>query len=523
MSGRIHKLPATEPTSIPVKPPKHKKPPAVDPVLPEPTPKPTPVATLGSYGNASIDRWDSAFIAASEAVMRKKGIRVDPRFMKAVMDVEAGGDGTYPAGTCRPSDGTDTVPACGPMQIKYAYHKQRCPECDFSIVPGQIELATHIIGDTMKQRGNDEYDALVTTYFPQGDVNGTTQKQYVDRVRSLVAIMGGVTPEPVDPWRPYPYPTMVDVHVVKPGEGAGFDRVAPRGPRIVGSCNHITDGEASIEWYRDFFSTGGERAWDALTDTVIGRDGRIGLLNDWRDPDMGGRRAGWANGTATGIEGDGTAFYRRYPLINDVLVSKEHVGRTGQAMTDAEMAASIELSTAVAQSVKCPWDSYPYHPGLGGVNIEQQHRNFAPKSCPAEPFISTHYPVLVREVKAKLKAWQGGIVGEPLPTPQPIWYTRFGFSLDEITTFFGVMVRYNEDGTTDDLPFNPSGALSLLWLNRCDREGKFPESERIWTSDAQFVEGKEVWASWEGGWLAFLPLADSRASWQWLDLAEMPA
>ena len=51
----------------------------------------------------------------------------------------------------------------------------------------------------------------------------------------------------------------------------------------------------------------GKRAGDALTDTVIGRDGRIGLLNDWRDPERGGRRAGWANGTATGTGGDGVA------------------------------------------------------------------------------------------------------------------------------------------------------------------------------------------------------------------------
>jgi hypothetical protein len=144
--------------------------PAAKPVTPS---KPTkgPAATLGSYGNASIDQWDIDFLAASGAVMRKKGVRVDPRFMKAVMDVESGGNGNYPASKCRPSDGTDNVPACGPMQIKRRYHQQRCPECDFSTIPGQIELATHIIGDTMKQRGKDEYDALVTTYFPQDDVN----------------------------------------------------------------------------------------------------------------------------------------------------------------------------------------------------------------------------------------------------------------------------------------------------------------------------------------------------------------
>lgn len=471
---------------------------------------------LGSWGNASIDRHDAAFIAASEAVERKRGVRVNPHVMKAVMDVETGGDGGYPASRCRPCDGGDCVPACGPMQIKYEFHDHRCPECDFSTVAGQIELATHIVGMTMLERGRDEYDALKITYFPSDDINGTTQKRYLARVRELVEVMekpasGG------DPWRPYPYPPLVNVHVVKPGERAGFDRVRPRGPRIVGICNHITDGRGSIEWYRDFFSTGGERAWDALTDTVIGRDGRIGLLNDWRNPDMGGRRAGWANGTATGIEGDGIAFYRNYPLINDVLVSIEHEGRTGENLTDAQFAASVELSAAVAQSVRCPWDAYPYHPGFNGVNIEQQHRNFAPKSCPAEPFISRWYPRKIEAVREILRAWQGGQAGEPVPGPQPVWYTRFGFSLEEIVGFFGTIARYNPDGSVDKLGFNPEGALSLLWLNRCDKEGKFPEAERIWYADAQFVEGKEVWASWEGGWMAFLPLEDSHATWRWLD------
>lgn len=475
-----------------------------------------PTTTLGSFGNASIDQWDGAFIAASEAVLRKKGVRVNPHFMKAIMDVESGSNGDYPASRCRPSDGFDAVPACGPMQIKQQYHQQRCPECDFATVPGQIELATHIIGDTMRSRGKDEYDALVTTYFPGGDVNGTTQAGYVNHVRSLMATMTGGT-TPADPWRSYPYPPMVDVLVKKPYDGAGFDRVVPRGPRIVGSCNHITDGRGSIEYYSAFFSTGGERATDALTDTVIGRDGRIGLLNDWRDPDRGGRRAGWANGTANGIEGDGVAFYRHYPLINDVLVSKEHEGKTGEALTDVQFAASVELSTAVAQSVKCPWDAYPYHPGFGGVNIEMMHYLFAPKSCPAEPFISTWYPKLIAAVKGKLKAWQGGAPSPPAPEPQPVWYTRFGFSLDDIETFFGTITRYNEDGTTDEFGFDPTGALSLLWLNRCDKEGKFPEAERIWWADAQFQDGKEMWASWEGGWTAFLPLVNSRASWTWLD------
>lgn len=151
--------------------------------------KVTPGYVIGSYGNNSIDAWDFAFIAASDAVQRKRKVRVDPRFLKGMMDVESGGNGAYAASNCRPCDGTDCVPACGPMQIKHAYHKHRCPECDFKTVPGQIELAAHIIGMTMLENGVDEYAALVITYFPQGDINGTTQSAYVKRVRKLVGIM----------------------------------------------------------------------------------------------------------------------------------------------------------------------------------------------------------------------------------------------------------------------------------------------------------------------------------------------
>lgn len=168
------------------KPPQPQQPPKAEPPVTSP-------ATLPSYGNASIDSWDEGFIRASDAVKAKKGVRVDPLFLKGMMDVESGGNGKLAPGWCR-SDGS-----CGPMQIKPQYHQQRCPECDFSTVPGQIELAAHIIGDTMLTEGGDEYGALTSVYFPTDDVlNGTTQGQYVTRVKNLVAIMkgAGTTPAP---------------------------------------------------------------------------------------------------------------------------------------------------------------------------------------------------------------------------------------------------------------------------------------------------------------------------------------
>ena len=69
----------------------------------------------------------------------------------------------------------------------------------------------------------------------------------------------GPEPTPLDPWRPYPYPKMVDLLVTKPYDGAGFDRVEYRRPLIRGFCTHITDGPQTqaIEFFQHFFSTGG--------------------------------------------------------------------------------------------------------------------------------------------------------------------------------------------------------------------------------------------------------------------------
>ena len=167
------------------------------PVTTTPAP-PASAAKLGSYGNTSIDQWDEAFRWGSQSVRERRGVRVDPRVLKAMMDVETGGDGNYPPTKCRPSDGFDNVPACGPMQIKWQYHKDRCPECNSKTVAGQVEMAAHIIGMTMLERKRDEYDAITAVYFPGADTNGTTQAGYLKRVRSLVKQMeqdaNGTTP-----------------------------------------------------------------------------------------------------------------------------------------------------------------------------------------------------------------------------------------------------------------------------------------------------------------------------------------
>lgn len=128
-----------------------------EPLEPSPAPpEPALSLTLGSYGQPSIDQHDAKFVAASDAVFRKKGVRVDPRFVKAIMGLESGENGNYPLSKCRPWDGHPGPLSCGPMQIKWPYHKARCPGCLYTTLAGHIELATHIIGDTMQAKGLDE-------------------------------------------------------------------------------------------------------------------------------------------------------------------------------------------------------------------------------------------------------------------------------------------------------------------------------------------------------------------------------
>ncbi len=481
-----------------------------------------------------ITRWWPTIAAAG----REFG--VDPAVMAGIVVIESGGEQERGGAVVERRDGYGGGPSVGLTQVKPELWQGLVPDADARTPEGNLRLGTAVMAAAIRRHGSWE-EALRRVWFPGADANGTTQDGYVRALGGLIAEFkaaaepmsdGRSTPVPTpaprprpelepDPWRPYPWPAMRRAIVKKPGEGAGFDRCPPRAGRIVGFCTHITDGVPGgdqIRWYQTFFGTGGERAWDALTDLVMAQDGEVGILNDWRDPDAGGTRAGWANGTTAGLEGDGIAFYRRFPRINEVLVSCEHVARSGVAWTPAQLDATIELRTALAQELRCPWASYPSHPGFGGVSIEQTHTNFAAKACPAEPYLSGHHREILQAVKAKLKAWQGGRSSPtPVAAPEPPAYTRFGFTLEQVATFFGTMTRHNQDGTTDALPFDLDGPLSLLWLHRCEAEGRFPEAEEIRIFDARVAEGEEWWATWEGGWTAWCPLAEGRAGWRWLD------
>jgi len=232
----------------PGKDPKPPKPTTTTSTTPAPvttTPAPTAPYRIGSYGNASIDQWDEAFRWGAQSVKERRGVLVSPRVLKAMMDVETGGDGNYPPTKCRPSDGYDNVPACGPMQIKWQYHKDRCPECNSKTVAGQVEMAAHIIGMTMLERKKDEYDAITAVYFPGADINGTTQAGYLARVRKLVKAMeadaNGTTPLATTTPPPVPQGDVIDLLY----GGKPYTISAEYGQLVTWSCPGCYDYQAA--------------------------------------------------------------------------------------------------------------------------------------------------------------------------------------------------------------------------------------------------------------------------------------
>lgn len=521
-------------------------PPSPAPIEPEPDPKPPePVAVAFKIptGVPATPRpkggrwfaWDArpaALYARLVAIARDYAL--DPALFIPVGMVESDLRQINPE-TGKPWERWDNFPQDGPsvgmFQVKPKLWSGLVPGADAYTEEGNARIAAALLSLKIRERGSWE-EAIVRDYFPTNDPNGTTQSAYVKTIRGLMGEIRAVNagaPAPLDPWRPYPWPKMRRAIVAKPYDGAGFTRCALRRDRIRAIGTHITDGDPGgdeIEWYRAFFATGGARAGDALVDLVTARDGEIGLLNDWRDPDAGGTRAGWAIGwgpDGPGIEGEGVAFYRAFPSINEVIVSNENVAKAGQVWTDAMIAANIEIKVAFAQSRKIPAASWPIDPATG-VSADVMHADFARKSCPAEPYISTVRPVMRAEIKKRLASWQGGdSPAGPRPDPD-VFYTRWGFEPEQIERFFGFMERENADGTIDEgIGFNWQGALSLHWLKRCESVGVFPEAERIWFTDARKIPGGvETFASFEGGWVAFQP-AGGRAAWEWLDGWTPPA
>ena len=274
-------------------------------------------------------------------------------------------------------------------------------------------------------------EELIHVYAPSFDNNN--EAEYVASIKRDLGRWGiSLTGEPIPEQGPVvfgnvPKPPIIELICSKPFEGAGFYRVSPRDN--VGVCEHITDGRGSVEFYHQFFSTGGERAADALVDFVIGRDGRIAMLNDWR-----GTRAPWANGNKLGLEGDGPRFLQTFGVagIDQRLVSIEHEGTAAEDWTPAMWSAAVALDAWLFDQMGIRYDTYPIHQKYGVVT-HMLHSEFTNKGgnaldeCPGR-FLKQRITRFQSEVRAVMKAHQSSVAGVPSPNPfakpSPITWKR---------------------------------------------------------------------------------------------------
>lgn len=255
---------------------------------------------------------------------------------------------------------------------------------------------------------------LITVYAPPSDSNDTAGyiRNVVQRLTEWQ--QGGTNPVPTATvtFGKVPKPPMVELIVRKAANTDGvqhgyYQLSQPR--QNVGVCEHITDGHGSIEFYSQFFGIDGERADDALVDYVVGRDGRIGHLND-----ENGTRAGWANGADDGLEGDGPAFLAHYAGEldpgNTHLISIEHEGVAAEDWSGAQWNASVALDAWLFDQMHVQHDSFPVNQNVGIVT-HLLHSEFTGKGgnaldeCPGR-YLKQNITRFQNDVKAILMAHQ---------------------------------------------------------------------------------------------------------------------
>ncbi|MGE0541267.1 MAG: transglycosylase SLT domain-containing protein [Dehalococcoidia bacterium] len=307
--------------------------------------------------------------------------------------------------------------------------------------------------------------------------------------------------------RPPAYITRI---VPKPWEGAGFDRVPPR--NNVGMCMHKWWGYGDeLSLYR-LFGTGGERQADALTDWSITQEGVVTLLNEpW------GTRAGWANGPANHLEGDGVQFVRQLGVgaVNSRLVSVEFEGKD-EPLTEQQMEKGSSLWAYYYDAWEVPYTQYPLNPKVGLVT-DLDHWEIGDKECPFAGARAQRSQFQDR-VRGKLKAaqTQGGTT-DPIPPvipPEPdhSWIPD-GMTEDVVRGLFGTLERIDMDGTTTNVGFDPAGVISNAWLARGADLKMYPEGQR-WFRLQDGATVRNI-VSFSNGWL-LLGNDGDRSSWKWL-------
>lgn len=406
-----------------------------------------------------------------------------------------------------------------------------------------LEVMAIILADQYAQHGS--WDAANSAFFTgkpdwlgSDSVNATTGQQYKRSLDGLLAEIWAADRETSTGEGSYTFglpawPKGFDRRILKkPPSGNGWDALGSRTAGMAGTVAHCTDGYDNRDSIYTLFSIGGARAYDAATDAVIDRQG-LGylLLDPWStDPMQGSGMTPWASG-GNQASGPGVAFLQQLGAYanNKFGFSTEHCNRATdwQTFTDAQMALSAKVHAVVITREGIQWDSWPVNQ-KNGLYVALKHRDFTTqKSCPGPVWDQAFHNRWVQSVAAEAKLLQTGSspsvpipVPDPDPVPDPETFTAFGMSLEQISHYFGTLTRYNLDGTVSKLPFDPAGVLSKLWLDRFAAKGVFPEAEEMRAFDSKMANGKEWFATWEGGYTAWLPVDNNRAFWKWLDQEE---
>lgn len=301
---------------------------------------------------------------------------------------------------------------------------------------------------------------------------------------------------------PIEFPDAVELHVAKRPRSRGFDLVESRS--VIGDVEHITRTNGRIEHLFNLMNAGGSREDDLLIDVAIGRDGRLGYFNQPFNTETQAR-VSWINiGPDTDLSSAGAAFVSRFGTegLGRYLLSKAHICRGDQGLTDAQFEASARLSAAIHQQACCPWDHYPFNPRYGSI-LNFWHCDFGFEMCPGDAFQRRWARPLRKRVRALLRAAQTGVVEDftSLPTDrQPSVGLRYPGGWNEATARrrFGELRHCKADGTQCVLTFDPHHVICCEWLRSGWLAGEWPEAT-AWI-EVRMADG-QVWdlAAFAGG------------------------
>lgn len=206
--------------------------------------------------------------------------------------------------------------------------------------------------------------------------------------------------------------------------------------------------------------------------------------------------------------------------INGRLFSKEHIARTGQALTDPQVETSIALSVYAHQRAKTKWDQFPSN-DLAGCVTDLEPWEFSTKPCPGEPFRSTYGGIIRQGVKQGLKVLQTGLTGlvDPVPDvpPPDPKVLPFGLESEAVAFLFGTLNRVMPDGTIRGYPADPTGVITNSWLGRATAEGDFPRALE-WKT----IGPKNI-VQFANGWVLYTPAVNDHINWRWIDQVESDA